>query len=926
MKVLDNYEILSILGKGTFGIVKLAQNKTTKEKVAIKVLEKKRIKDDEDKYRVKTEIEILQRMTHINVIKAKKILKDSENIYIIMEYCEKGELFNRIVKEIYLANDEAACYFYQLINGLDYIHQKGIVHRDLKLENILLSKNNILKIIDFGLSNFYDNSKLLSTPCGSPSYASPDILSGEKYDGIMIDIWSSGIILYAMLCGYLPFEDENNENLYQKILNCKFEIPVHLEEDSVDILKKILVKEPKKRITIKEIKNHKFYIKGKKEFFRSHPNIIKIIKNRMMKNVHNNEKKKEISIIKHRNRNNIIINNKLKVEENTNKNNRNNKIINNSLNNDNNYTIKLDEKNNITENENKNMSINNIFNRELMKNILKRKIKINCDSLLINSINLNINNDINQKSQKDRYSIYNHNSFVKSDYIKDIESNILNNVYYADYMGQRNMFPIYKNNKAIDNKDINNNNNNISNLKQNKKIFTNRNIQANNNLNKYSQNMKVKIQKSNFKNNSSAKVKEKKIFFMTVRNMTQINNKIEHDYPETEKLSKTSRYETKNSNLTKEKNNNINHKLTIKENEIKYIQKKSSLNNRPNPKKYYRKIISPDGNLNLKKNSMKYYDEIKTMNNTLSYSTENKMTNKIKIKKSGDYLNYVIKSNNNNQIKYKNSFNIRKLKNSPNKESNILSKNNKFDNINNDIIYTRIFNDDKNKKETDRNNILDNYIKQNMREKLKLKGFNNKKRRDYIFIENNDENNTINYNTNKKIRLINDMNKGRISSHMINLSKIKESKKINKMIHYLNSTNKNHSTKNEQNNPTKSEPKQYYKSNLNNNINKSTPQNYNGRNYKKHIKINLNNNINLYLINNNEKTNKNLEKKKYNKKFSEKNNNNNFIYLMNNMSKSLNDYNTNFNKDKTFDNYQGYYKMEKEYNFYNSKHFKLFKF
>ena len=330
MKGLDNYEILSILGKGTFGIVKLAQDKTTKEKVAIKVLEKEKINDEEDKLRVKTEIEILSRMAHINVINAKKILKDSENIYIIMEYCEKGELFDHIIEEISLSNDEAAYYFYQLINGLEYIHHKGIVHRDLKLENLLLSKNNILKIIDFGLSNYYDKNKLLSTPCGSPCYASPELLSGEKYDGIMIDIWSTGIILYAMLCGYLPFDEDNIDILYQNILDCELEIPDYLEEDSVDLIKKILVINPANRIDIKGIKNHKFYIKGKEEFFRKHPNKIKII-NINLKNAHQNVNNHILRIIKPQKRNIIKIIKRINIDENDENPNKVHKIINSDL-------------------------------------------------------------------------------------------------------------------------------------------------------------------------------------------------------------------------------------------------------------------------------------------------------------------------------------------------------------------------------------------------------------------------------------------------------------------------------------------------------------------------------------------------------------------------------------------------------------------
>ena len=296
MNTLKNFEFLSFIGEGAFGVVKLAQDKETKEKVAIKILEKKKILNKEDQIRVKREIEILKKTNHLNVIKAKKIFNDSENIYILMEYCEKGELFEHIVDEVCLEGKEAAYYFYQLINGLESLHKNGIVHRDLKPENLLINKNNILKIIDFGLSNY--NNKLLSTLCGSPCYASPEMLYGKKYDGPLVDIWSTGIVLYAMLCGSVPFDNEDHDKLYKKIMKGKIAYPENLEKDSIDLLKKILVVNPRGRISIKDIKKHPFYQKGRKEFIRMHPALVKnAIKKYGNKKVENNKnmEKKEVN-------------------------------------------------------------------------------------------------------------------------------------------------------------------------------------------------------------------------------------------------------------------------------------------------------------------------------------------------------------------------------------------------------------------------------------------------------------------------------------------------------------------------------------------------------------------------------------------------------------------------------------------------------
>ena len=260
--ILQDYTLIKDIGEGNFGKVKLARLKSTKEKFAIKILDKEKLKT-QTKSTLFNEIEIISRLNHKNIIHVEKILEDTKNFYIIMEYCEKGELFDYIVHKERLNSAEASLFFYQLINGVEYIHKQGFAHRDLKPENLLLTKEKVLKIIDFGLCHDFDGENFLTTKCGSPSYAAPEILKGFPYDGFKTDIWCCGIILYAMLCGYLPFDGDNNQEIFQSIVECKPEFPDFLEDDSINLLMWILNGEPKDRISIEDIKYHPFYLKGK---------------------------------------------------------------------------------------------------------------------------------------------------------------------------------------------------------------------------------------------------------------------------------------------------------------------------------------------------------------------------------------------------------------------------------------------------------------------------------------------------------------------------------------------------------------------------------------------------------------------------------------------------------------------------------------
>ena len=257
-----DFTLTKKLGEGTFSIVRLGINKQTNEKVAIKEMLKNKIIENNDKNRLEREIKILKKIRHPNIINLYNIIQTEKKYYLITEYIEGKELFDYIIKKRKLQEIEACKFYQQLINGIEYLHKLKIVHRDLKPENILIDeKNNILKIADFGLSNIFSskNNYMLSSPCGSPCYAAPEMLNGNKYQAPQIDIWSSGITLYAMLFGYLPFDDDNNDILYNKICEGKFNIPNEISFEASDLIKRLLNVDPLKRINIRQIKNHPWF-------------------------------------------------------------------------------------------------------------------------------------------------------------------------------------------------------------------------------------------------------------------------------------------------------------------------------------------------------------------------------------------------------------------------------------------------------------------------------------------------------------------------------------------------------------------------------------------------------------------------------------------------------------------------------------------
>lgn len=258
------------LGRGATGRVLLATHRVNGQKAAVKVVSKSEL-DDEDiikpnspgglPYGIEREIIIMKLLTHPNVLRLYDVWETSKNLYLVLEYVEGGELFDLLVERGPLPESEAVKYFRQIILGTAYCHALGICHRDLKPENLLLDSNLNVKLADFGMAALESNGKLLETSCGSPHYAAPEIVSGLKYHGSASDVWSCGVILFALLTGRLPFDDENIRDLLLKVQAGSFEMPNDISKEAQDLISKMLNANPDKRIHTNRILEHPLLVK-----------------------------------------------------------------------------------------------------------------------------------------------------------------------------------------------------------------------------------------------------------------------------------------------------------------------------------------------------------------------------------------------------------------------------------------------------------------------------------------------------------------------------------------------------------------------------------------------------------------------------------------------------------------------------------------
>ena len=679
---IGNYILKNTIGSGTFGKVKLGIHIPTNEFVAIKILEKSKIQDNEELERVEKEIKYLKILNnHPNIIQIYELIENTKNYYIVMEYANGGELFNYIVKKDYLTEEESSYFFVQIIKSIEFIHSHKICHRDIKPENLLLTgnKKKILKLIDFGLSNEYQ--KLLSTPCGSPCYAAPEMIKGFKYNGLLIDIWASGIILFAMIFGYLPFDDKNNDKLFAKILECKIIFPENkkVSKKCLDLITKILNPNPMKRIQIDEIYKHefcKFGLKKYNEIINNNNNNInnnnsdemiidfmenklkyENVKNNILNNKHNNItttfKLFKKQFIEGRFKFDVIINKSPKIDS---------KIINY-----NNNIIKRN--NNINFNNKINLTGDEIYNKKFSTEI---EDKIKHSNPIENGNIIIINNNMISDKLKNLYENYeklyykNHNKKNLKNLIRKIETSV-----------------------SVDKQEKNKNNNNKTPIK--KKLITsifNNNFDIMNTTSSKQTKNSVNSNNNNNKKNFFPQKNINKYFYLNKnyfnkRDLSADNNNNNNKYLNNKYLNNKKEYLSTERSVNTAYSNNTN---------------KTVSNNNNNYSPNLKKII---------KNKMNVFEIKKTHTKNYKSPISNNLFNNI---------------NNNNNI---NNINNNNNKNNNNKNNiNNINININSNKINNNLNYLPI--NKRIKKNIYSNNIINNNINSHKKNLETLNFFNKK--------------------------------------------------------------------------------------------------------------------------------------------------------------------------------------------------------
>ena len=778
-KRIGDYLLLSTIGRGTFSKVKLALHLPTKQKVAIKILDQEKIVDETDIERIKREIKILSILHHKNIVHLYETITNENNIYIIMEYIEGKDLFQYIYSLQRLTEYKSSQLFRQLISCLEYIHKLGIVHRDIKPENILIDKEKKnLKLVDFGLGNIYKKNKLVKTACGSPCYAAPEMLSGKAYDGFYSDLWSCGVVLYCMLVGGLPFDDEDIKKLYHNIKIANYDMPNFLSNYAQDLIRRILVTNPKRRITLDEIKSHPFLLMSEKINMNKEINddtgiildndVIQKMKNKFFKNEENINYDVIINNIKNNLHNKITtiyyLMCKEKYEKEKNKNEKNkNEFININVN-------KENKEKNETQTEKSPSFVK--FVDKIENNIFTGDESLKDDGYKEEYQNLNsIETESNPKKNK-IFKMHNIKKLLFNDSKKISSKNTI----------KRNETNSLYNNNLKENITFNNDNNEknfnilvINNFMQEKEISKVSTLKPISNCSKKSNNIQGNkiVKKAKSKNNYTPKI--------NIRNRNRYQTENIKFHPEEDLTnSNNSKY---NSYL---KNMIINRIVNcINKNNSRKMKKLHSVN-------YYQKMRIKTSPNNIKNNNINLSLSINnTLNNNINHKKYVKdviyNTNKSKNNNKIDYYRNVTENSNNSKILGINTYNIK-----PFKKINFESLDNKIKehNFNNNLIKINTNSNAIKNENLHRQNYFLSKIVTNKEKKIN-KSIN-------IVHNQNNGNNKFKKYMNKLLVQDNSFNNENIKNKTMNLTPILHHNNIN---HFLKNKNeKNESAKNKVNN------------------------------------------------------------------------------------------------------------------------------
>ena len=762
------------LGEGRFGKVRLATHKLTNFKVAIKIIDKNHLKLKEERQRVDTEILILKQLNHYNIVKLYSIIENEERIYLIQEYIKGEELTSFINrKEKPEVREKMVCeYFRQIISAIEYLHSLGIAHRDLKPENILINTNKNIKLLDFGLGKIFNKGELLKTQCGSPYYASPEMIKGKKYNGINSDIWSLGIILYLMLFKELPFTDSDLNRLYKKILEGKYQIPEDqinlVSNDAIDLVQKILETNPKKRIKIKGIKSHKWFNKFTSELYEGINIKEKIlpIDEEIVEKIN-----KEFGYEKMRIRNTIIRNlyNNIRsiyfmlLEKKINSGKKSVGDLHSNL-----YIDYInDEKNKLSNYEN---DIENVLKERMNSkeklNVIedyeeneKHLKDIDIKNILNDDVHScpgdepkNIRNNNKQKTQCYKFKNLNFENLIK-----------MKNDDFPTIIEEKNVRMSQKERIQINLSDISNESENekkkLSPSPGKKKNTEKKNSIPNKNITKF--------------NSSSMKKKKNRKSMININNNFNINNYNHTNYNINNKNNKDKNIIIKNNNKL-----NNNNKL-----------KKNNLNNNPNNNKF-------NNNHNINNNNNLDKNNLNNHNNDDNINLNNDNNN------NNNNLNNDNNIDNNNLNNKDNNNNLNNSNNLDNNNNNNLNNDNNIDNNNLDNNLDNNLNDN-----NDKNNInyINNHINENSNINNNINNINN---------TNINNNNTSNNNNN----ISNDINN--------NINNNKNTKNKNNLITKNNNNNSNNNINNNvKNKNKKTKNKNTNNNNFSNNLDKNNIKN-----------------------------------------------------------------------------------------------------